>query len=123
MVGIFYRLSLLISIKYGFVLSFPIDFFFFFPHFSTSLSISFTLFRCLYSGSIIRLIYLNWKINVLNPSYLHLRDPSAYATERSGASETPTYRTNVSIPFHSHCIPRPPFRSVPMCQCDHSLLR
>lgn len=68
-------------------------------------------------------IYLNWKINVLNPSYLHLQGLSACATERSDAWETPTYRTNVLIPFHSHCIPRPPFRSVLMCRCDRNLLR
>jgi len=68
-------------------------------------------------------MYLNWKTNILNPSYLHLQDPSACATERSGAWETPTYQTSVSIPFHSHYIPRLPFQSVPMCQCDHNLLQ
>jgi len=68
-------------------------------------------------------IYLKWKINVFNPSYLHLQDPSVCAIERSDAWETPTCQTNVSIPFHSRYIPRLPFQSVLMFRCDRNLLQ
>lgn len=120
---------LLISIKYPFVFSFlslVCVFFLFLFSLSFSLSspfLSIFVYLCLFLSVSLSSIILNWRVNVLNPSYLRLQGPSACAIERLGASETPACRTNVSIPFRSHCIPVPPFRSVLMFQYDRNLLR